>query len=377
MVSLGREEHRLRENYFGEAWQDGINFQAALWSRLSFGERLSLVIEPVLVTPREGRDVYFRRGFLRLVLLNTELKVGRDSLWWGPGRHGALLVSNNAFPFDMIQLGSAAPFYLPGFLSRIGTFEIKGFLTELEENRDFPHVRLFGLRLVYHPLDEITIGFSRVTMFGGEGRPGLTLIDFGKLYFNNPNMTGKFEVNELAGLDLRLLPPIRKILPGHKMELYGEYGGEDEAGLRPGKRAILVGLEWTFEDLRLIVEHANTHVPGFPNVWYHHTLYTSGYTYRGNIIGHHMGGEAKDFYLRMERPFMEQWAVGVDVERENHHLSSPNQEEIRRWGGDATYSEKIGSSYSARLIYEQIRNLNLLSENERNIYAILTMSWQF
>jgi hypothetical protein len=214
-------------------------------------------------------------------------------------------------------------------------------------------------------------------MFGGEGRPGLTLIDFGKLYFNNPNMTGKFEVNELAGLDLRLLPPIRKILPGHKMELYGEYGGEDEAGLRPGKRAILVGLEWTFEDLRLIVEHANTHVPGFPNVWYHHTLYTSGYTYRGNIIGHHMGGEAKDFYLRMERPFMEQWAVGVDVERENHHLSSPNQEEIRRWGGDATYSEKIGSSYSARLIYEQIRNLNLLSENERNIYAILTMSWQF
>lgn len=376
-VDLEGEERRLRENHFGEEWRDGINFQAALWSRLSFGERLTLAIEPVLTTPRDGRDVYFRRGSLRLVLFNIALKAGRDSLWWGPGRHGALLLSNNAFPFDMIHVATASPFRLPGILARLGQFEVEGFLTRLEENRDFPRARLFGLRLVYQPLEEITIGISRITMFGGEGRPGLRLIDIGKLYFNNPNQTGKFEVNELAGVDLRLDLPIGRILPGYAAELYGEYGGEDEAGFRPSKPALLVGLEWRYEGLRVVVEHANNHVRNSPDVWYHHSIYHSGYTYRGNIIGHHMGSDAKDLYLRMDLPFLERWTGGVDLEGENRHLSSPVHEEIRRLGGDVTYSEGTGLSYSGRLLYEQIRNLNLSSENERNLYGVLTATWQF
>lgn len=376
-VALEREERRLRENHFGEEWRDGINFQAALWRRLSFGERLTLVIEPVLITPRDGQDVYFRRGSLRLVLFNIALKVGRDSLWWGPGRHGALLLSNNAFPFDMIHVGTNSPFHLPGLLARLGRFEVEGFLTRLEENRDFPHARLFGLRLVYQPLEEITFGISRITMFGGEGRPDLSLIDFGKLYFSTANRTGKFEVNELAGVDLRLDLPIGRILPGHAAELYGEYGGEDEAGFLPSKSALLVGLEWRHEGLRVKVEHANNHVRNAPDVWYHHSIYQSGYTYRGNIIGHHMGSDAEDLYLRMDLPFLERWTGGVDLEGENRHLSSPVQEEIRRLGGDVTYSDGTGPSYSGRLLYEQIRNLNLSSQNERNLYGVLTATWLF
>lgn len=376
-VSLKQEERRLRENHFGEEWAEGINFQTALWSRLSLGERLTLEIEPVFITPRDGRDVYFRKGSLRLVLWNIEFKVGRDSLWWGPGRHGALLLSNNTFPFDMIHVGTASPFRLPGILEPLGRFEAEGFLTRLERNRDFPHARLFGLRLVYRPLEEITIGLSRITMFGGEGRPGFTPIDFGKLYFSNPNKSGKFEVNELAGVDLRLRPAIDRILPGHAVELYGEYGGEDEAGFRPSKPALLVGLEWMYADLKLIIEHANNHLRNFPDTWYHHSLYFSGYTYRGNIIGHHMGSDAKDLYLRLKSPFLRQWTVGLDFEQENRHLSSPVQEEERRWGGDVTVSDRAGRSYSARLAYQRIKNLNLLPENERNVYGTVTVIWQF
>lgn len=376
-ADLEKEESRLRENHWGDLIFDGPNLQTSLYSRYSIGDSFSAVLMPVQVSPREGRDLFLRKGYLRFEFWNVALKIGRDSLWWGPGRHGALLVSNNAFPFDLIHVGSAAPFSLPGFLARLGRFEVESFLTRLEENRDFSNVRLLGLRLVYHPREEIIIGVSRITMFGGEGRPDLSPVDFGRLYFSDPNRSGKYEVNELGGVDVRLLLPIGEILPGQALELYGEYGGEDEAGFRPSKPALLMGLEWLYEGRRVLIEYATNHVSGFPDVWYNHSIYTSGYTYRGNIIGHHMGSDAKDLYLRAEGPLWDQWVGGVDYEQQNRRLSSPVQEKIRRWGGDAVYSEKTGFSYSVRLIYEEIENVNLLSLDEQNMYGILTAAWQF
>jgi hypothetical protein len=372
-VDLQREESRLRENRWGDQIFDGPNLQTSFYSRISVGDSLSIVLMPTQVSPRDGRDLFFRKGYLRFEFWNVALKIGRDSLWWGPGRHGALLVSNNAFPFDLIHVGSASPFFLPG-LAWLGQFEVEGFLTRLEENRDFSNVRLLGLRLVYHPREEITLGVSRMTMFGGEGRPDLSLIDFGRLYFSDPNRSGKFEVNELGGVDVRLRLPISE---GHALELYGEYGGEDEAGFRPSKPALLVGLEWVNGNRRVAVEYANNHVSDAPDVWYTHSLYTSGYTYRGNIIGHHMGSDAKDLYLRAELPLWDQWLGGIDFEQQNRHLSSPVQERIRRWGGDVVYSGGTGYWYSVRLIYERIENLNLLAVDAQNLYGIVMAAWTF
>jgi len=44
---------------------------------------------------------------------NLELEVGRDSLWWGPGYNGALLMTNNARPFDLVKLSNAYPYRIP------------------------------------------------------------------------------------------------------------------------------------------------------------------------------------------------------------------------------------------------------------------------
>lgn len=376
-ISLEEQEHRLRENHFGEEWREGVNFQTALWSRFSLGERLDLVLEPVLITPRDGRDVYFRRGYLRLTLFNAELTVGRDALWWGPGRHGALLVSNNAFPFDLLRLRTASSFSLPGPFARLGRFEIDGFLTRLEQNRDFPRPKLFGLRLVYHPRNEIAIGASRTTLFGGEGRPGLTLRDFGRLYFSRPNRSEKFEVNELLSLDLQIEIPIDRIWPGHSVALYGEYGGEDESNFLPTKIGILGGLEWRYDRHRFIIEYADNHVPGFPDVWYHHAHYTAGHTYRGEMIGHHMGSDADDLYFRLSSPLGPKWTGGLDLERERRRLSDPAPERMLRGGADLTYSPSARQTYLFRLIYEKIVRPELSTGDAKNLSAVLLSSWEF
>ena len=44
-------------------------------------------------------NVQLHKGYAKLNIGNFEVEVGRDSLWWGPGYHAALLMSNNAPPW--------------------------------------------------------------------------------------------------------------------------------------------------------------------------------------------------------------------------------------------------------------------------------------
>ena len=48
-------------------------------------------------------NLQLHKGYVKLNVFNFEVEVGRDSLWWGPGYHAALLMSNNAPPMDMIK----------------------------------------------------------------------------------------------------------------------------------------------------------------------------------------------------------------------------------------------------------------------------------
>jgi hypothetical protein len=75
---------------------------------------------------------------------------------------------------------------------------------------------------------------------------------------------------------------------------------EDEAGNLPSKATGLGGLYISnlFRDPRneLRIEYAKTQ----PYNYVHH-IYTSGYTYKGRIIGHHIGPNGYDLFLKLTR----------------------------------------------------------------------------
>jgi hypothetical protein len=59
-----------------------------------------------------------------------------------------------------------------------------------------------------------------------------------------------------------------------------------------------------------------------PNVWYNHHIYTAGYTYKGRIIGHHMGTDSKDFFVEASYLIPEKHGkVSISYDREEHNLS--------------------------------------------------------
>src|SRR4030042_5776694 len=73
-------------------------------------------------------------------------------------------------------------------------------------------------------------------------------------------------------------------------------------------------------DLR--IEYANDHISGYQDLFYTHSLYTSGYTYKGRVIGHHMGTDASDLFVQLSHYLTEDIIVDVAYDRQTHNLGA-------------------------------------------------------
>lgn len=296
----------LNYNNDGDNYDIGSNFRLGLINRVEF-DWFSFYVNPELRFSEDGEELELRKAYGTLNFLGLELEAGKDSQWWGPGNHGSILVSNNAEPLTMLKLTNPHPKLLPWVFSYLGPFRFVFFVTKLEKERAVPEPYLWGLRLNFKPSPYIEIGLQRTALLGGEGRP-TNLTTWWKSF------TGKDE-NEFdlqagdqrAGFDIKLTLPFKT----QPLQIYLEAAGEDEAGGIPSRWAYLVGLYLprilTFERLGFKAEYTDTTLQNFwnqkgvrkPNVWYTHGVYRSGYRFKGNIIGHHLGADAQDLFFEL------------------------------------------------------------------------------
>lgn len=293
--------------------------------------------------------------YLFLQLFNIRLEAGRFSQWWGAGGHGNLLLSSNTLPMETIRLSSIRPINLLGG-SR--TLKVTAFLSNLDNKRLHPEANLFGLRIAVKPHEILELGFSRVTMFGGAGIPKFPAIQYIKKYFSDPNQGGGFDVNELGSVDFLL----HSKLMGQYFDLYGELGGEDEAGFRPTKLGYVIGFYLPvfslLPDADIRLEYANNHVEGFPEVWYNHGIYKTGYSYKGNIIGHHMGSDASDMFLSITTAVNRSVRLGFSMDFEKHlrtyNINESKTEYIFNCKKEFSYNRTLMLNYE----YEAVKNHN-------------------
>ncbi len=284
----------LVENNEGIVYGEGSNLQWRYGLRFQITEPFSFYVEPLMIINEEddGRDNDWRlhKGYLKFTLFGVELEVGKDSLWWGQGYHGSLIMSNNAEPFRMIKIETPYPFILPSIFSYLGCMKISGFITKLDKNRPIDEPRMLGFRVDLKPHPLVEIGASRTIIFGGRGAPHIDLTEFLKI-LRGTNISGGADTsNQMAGFDWRLRIPYLRGL-----NIYGEHIGEDEAGSFPSKFGHLIGLYIPRLDSSgnydLRIEFARTHT-----VFYAHGKWP--YTYRGLLMGHHAGGDSDDLFVR-------------------------------------------------------------------------------
>jgi len=354
--------HTLNYNNRGKDIESGSNFTAGFELDGRIARNYSFYLSPQLRhpdagSPGEETTAELLEGYFSLTFSNIELTIGRESMWWGPGDHGALLISSNAKPFDMLRLANTEPVKLPWILGRLGPFRGTLFLTRLEKARDLANPYLAGLRFDFKPFPSLSVGLSRVAMFGGGGRA----VDLGtvKDAFFNPNEDSVSDPNnQLAAVDLKLIVP----WSFQPFVVYGEVGGEDEAGYLPTDLGYiagiylprLAGIAW----LALRGEYADNYINDSPGVWYSHGVYTDGYRYKGEIIGHHMGSDARDLYIEASLDAGRAGAFTLAVDSETAGAAG----EVKRRNGSAILAwEKpfaAGPAISAGYAFDRRENVD-------------------
>lgn len=356
----------LDYNNFGIDYANHNNVQATFASEARLASFFLLEARPILLA-REGEDPDLRllEGRAALGLGPIEVSFGRQALWWGQGRHGSLLLTNNAQPLDMLRITNPTPGILPWFFKYLGPCRFDLFWSRLEEDRTVPEPYLAGLRLTAKPFSFLELGASRTVIFGGEGQPG---IDLGEFVFilGGENVIGEGDTsNQLAAVDARLKLPF---LWG--AELYYELGGEDEAGGFLAKKSQLYGLYLPRIEptgrTSLRLEYAD--VNDSHSVWYRHGLYSSGYTYKGKILGHHVGGEATDLFseLRLILPRDLTLSLSLDIEKRGYNQAA--REDHLQPALGVEWQLQPNLTLDVRYAYDRVENFNFVSGNDREFY---------
>jgi len=324
-------------------------------------------------------DLAVRSGYGVVSFLGLDLTIGKDSQWWGPGYHGSLLLSNNAEPFTMVRLENPEPVLLPWILKYLGPFRWTFFVTKLEhDRRDVGEPFFWGMRIDFKPHPYVEIGLQRTAILGGSGRPSGFDAWWHSLTGSGENKAGEAG-DQKAGFDVKVTMPFRL----QPVQVYAEIDGEDEANGLPSRVAYLGGIYLprilNAERVGLRVEYATNRLNNNGSQWYDHHIYTSGYTYDGRIIGHHMGSDSKDLFAEISYRFNERGdSIAVSYDREEHNLINEvrgkKDEAAVRMEYNVMKNLKVNASYG----HARLNNFEDVRGEKKNVdMAAITMTYTF
>lgn len=313
-------------NSQGRRFETRLNGGMTFESRAQIGDALTLYLQPEFAGNPEFEALRLATGYAKLTLWNVELLVGRDSLSWGPGLRGSMVLSQNAAPLDQIRIGAAEPFLLPWVGESLGPTKLVAFIAQMEERRDHPRAKLVGMRGTISPISELELGASYANTFDGRDRPRPGVGDYPRILFDPPSSDqslagAKFRNNLLFSLDadLRLRDVQRYFVPARDLRLYGEFGWDDtccDTNFIPIGDALswqvgthFLGLfGWEGVDARL--EYAQTSERSFT-----HGQFTTGHWTRGEVLAHHIGTSGRELYVRLTSRLAADVMLGAELAR--------------------------------------------------------------
>jgi len=391
---LGSNNDFTLENDKGQTYSKGSNLRTGFTSHGVIGNHLAWYLNPEYrySEGRFGGDdqrLSLLEGYGKVSFSNLELEAGRDSLWWGQGHHGSLILTDNAKPFDLIKFSNPRPVVLPWVFKYLGLFKFAAFWTRLEKDRYIPDAQLMGLRFDTKPFPFLDIGVSRTIMLGGKGPQapkGVSELggrDWIKV-LSGRNIAGDLNTNQIAGVDARLHFPFldRWTSLLKSLDVWGELYGEDQAGKFPSQNGYVLGMKLGDLLLRgktdLIFEFASNVIKEHPGTWYNHSVYRTGYRYEGRVMGHDMDSEGRDLFLRLEHYVTPGLVLGLDYNSQERGAQHPAQENRDRYDLDLTWFRTNNMTIKGGYRLEFIRNMdNVESVDQNNRILSLSVNYSF
>ncbi len=172
---------------------------------------LDQFIDSPMIVPVSARAAYDRQRPIELyggvAFAGNALSLGKQELYWGPTTMGPLALSSNAEPNYNLRFVSTRPHPLPFFPS-LGTYRFDLVLGKLSGHSYPARPWYNGQKASFNFGDYLEIGFTRWSVFWGEGHP-ITLHSFKENLFSF-NSTGSYVGNGAAPFGDRNDPGDRK-----------------------------------------------------------------------------------------------------------------------------------------------------------------------
>lgn len=311
---------------------------------------------------------YNRYGFreTQLYLKYNEFGIGwsNANMWWGPGLHSSLMMSNNTTGFGHLMIGTVNE-------KRIGDWGFNGryvFSKFGKKSISKPYYSGFIVNASYYSKPIVTIGFSRSFLSGGNnssyeiGAFEAALLPFQFVTVEN------VEDDALNPVDQTYTGYLNLRFPESGLVMYLEYGRNEgpenfkDFLLHPDhSRAFIFGIRkyGLFNNLNLTVgiEYANLLQTAYWPLretldWNSSTLFDFN-TYDGRYWAAHSGPDSDDFTIYLaynNRGF----SIIPSINYERHNVTHPNF---------------IAYQLANTLIYDQSYGYYFIEENRTVIYS--------
>lgn len=328
----------------------------------------------------------FDDSFISFKLNNTIFELGKKTKWWSPSWDTSLILSNSARPSSGIEIRNFNPITPRNdFISKyLKSFNYSFFLNELEKKRDFQNASFFGHKIEFNFFNQLDISIFRTAQFGGKGRAvNLDTIKYvlsGKDTTNRDLSYDDQAGNQIAGVDVSYRPKNYR-----NLRIYSQYLGEDGldpiiddrwiGAIFPSKRFGSVGINYTLvHHLGPIIISAEsiTTDSNYPNVTYNHSIYFSGYRYKGRPIGASIDADSDrtNFSIQFSRKNNKYFYISFSKMKINKNNSSNNYLSDTSFKTDEfklKFTKKFSDSVESSIIYSN-RNPNYdLDKSSNNL----------
>jgi len=279
----------------------------------------------------ETKTASLSNYYIKTKLPWFSLFFGHDNLHWGPGRHGALLISKDPLPMDMLKITAL---YYP----------VKFQAVTAKLGSDIDNKYLSGHRLELNLWDKLRLGIAETIIYGHR---------FETVYLNPLQFytTTEFIIPEIGGAnDNVLISGDLDFVLLKNLEIYNEIMIDDYQLYKPkslGTRfGIMLGSYWVdllgISDTDFRIEYA------FINQYtYTHSTEINSYTHFDSIIGHKIGSDADNLWVNLKHWFTEKLSGSFTYELERYgEKIKGNEWTILSGITESTHSIKVGITYN-------------------------------
>jgi len=274
------------------------------------------------------KKAFWGQSSIRLTFDPISIGISNENLWWGPGMQNALLMTNNAPGFKHITINTVRPIrtFIGSFEGQLigGRLDASGYpgidstrlsqhgITYFAKPHDWRY--LSGLTLTYQPkwLPGLFLGAARSYIGYHQDFTGNFIDDYFPVLTTDvmKEMLG-FNMNLATRTDELASVFIRWVMPKSHMEVYLEYGREDNC---LDATDLLLELEYSdgyilgFRKLTPLKNHKDEFIDisaeisrleknviswnraySAAGVWYIHGPVYDGYTHNGQYLGSGIG----------------------------------------------------------------------------------------